>query len=302
MKKSRQTLPKVVVLLGPTGAGKTALSLSLAKRFQGEIISADSRQVYKGLDIGTEKIRSRDMKGIPHHLLSVANPKTSFAVTEYVSLGEKSIKEILRKKSVPFVVGGTGFYIDALVRGIQIPEVPPNPKLRARLEKKSSAELYELLKEKDPKRAKTIDKHNPRRLIRALEIVAALGKVPEGQIGSEKYDCLWVGLQPDQKKYTKNLRKRLEKQIRQGLLREISNLRKLKVPKSRINELGLEYRTGLAHLEGKISKTVMKEQMLLELQQYAKRQMTWFKKNKDIQWFNPKDTAKITRAVSTFLK
>lgn len=294
-------MPKVITIVGPTASGKTALSIRLAKQCKGEIISADSRQVYRGLDIGTEKISKHAMRGVPHHLIDVANPKKPFTASDFKKLGEKAVADILRKRHTPIIVGGTGFYIDALIHDTSLPEVPPNLKLRKQLEKKSVAQLYALLKKKDPARAKTIDQQNPRRLIRALEIVAALGRVPDATKRKPKYDVLWIGLSPNNKTYEHVLKKRLRKQLKIGLLREIKKLLTQKVPRKRINELGLEYRTGLEYLDGKLTKDEMLSRMLRELRQYSKRQMTWFKPNTHIHWLGAKETQKASTLVSRFL-
>lgn len=292
----------MVVIVGPTGVGKTSLSITLAKRFNGEIISADSRQVYTGLDIGTEKISTKSMRGIPHHLIDVASPKKTFSADDFRVKGESVLNDILKRGKVPMVVGGTGFYIKALIDGQTLPQVPPNLSLRRRLESMSAGSLYTLLKKKDPRRAKTIDAKNPRRLIRALEIIDALGKVPETKPTQSNYHVLYIGLLPS-KNYERDLQARLQKQLKQGLLREIKSLLKNKVSKKRIREFGLEYRTGLEHLEGLISKKDMETKMLLELRQYSKRQMTWFKANKDIIWFEMhKTTPRVVSAIRDFLQ
>ncbi|MFA6601514.1 MAG: tRNA (adenosine(37)-N6)-dimethylallyltransferase MiaA, partial [Candidatus Paceibacterota bacterium] len=165
--KNRTTL---LIILGPTATGKSDLAVSLARKLNGEIISADSRQVYRGLNIGTGKITKKEMGGIKHYLLDVADPKKTFDVTQYVGLAEKAISEIVAKDKLPIICGGTGYYISALVDGIVFPDVPPNPNLRAKLKLKSTSQLGIILKKLDPERYETIDKKNPRRLLRAIEI------------------------------------------------------------------------------------------------------------------------------------
>ncbi len=165
---------KLIVILGPTASGKSDLVVKLAKKFGGEIISADSRQVYKGLNIGSGKITKKEMQGVPHYLLDVANPKRRFTVAQYQKLAFKKIKEIQRRGNIPFLVGGTGFYIQSIVDRIVIPEVKPNWKLRKNLAQKTTDELFLMLKKLDSDRAKNIDAKNPRRLIRAIEIALSL--------------------------------------------------------------------------------------------------------------------------------
>src|SRR3989344_169364 len=169
---------KVVVIVGPTASGKSALAVRLAKRLGGEIISADSRQVYRRLDIGTDKITKREMGGVPHHLLDVANPKEQFSVSKYRKLADESLRYVVQKDKLPIVVGGTGFYIDVLTKAVALPDVPPNKTLRKGLGKMSARKLFKMLKEKDSSRAKTIDRNNKVRLIRALEIIDSLGYIP----------------------------------------------------------------------------------------------------------------------------
>ncbi|MEK7612980.1 MAG: tRNA (adenosine(37)-N6)-dimethylallyltransferase MiaA, partial [Patescibacteria group bacterium] len=169
-------MKKVLVIVGPTASGKSGLAVRLAKKFKGEIISVDSRQVYKGLDIGTGKITKKEMKGVPHYLLDVANPKKQFSVSQYKKFADKIVRYIVLENRLPIIVGGTGFYIDTLAGKFSLPDVPPNKLLRRKLEKFDTEELFKMLKKKDPARAKTIDRHNKVRLIRALEIVNALGR------------------------------------------------------------------------------------------------------------------------------
>ena len=164
---------QVLIIVGPTSSGKSALAVELARKFGGEVISADSRQVYRGLNIGTGKIAKREMRGVRHHLLDVASPKKYFSADEFVRKGKVALSNILQNDKMPIIVGGTGFYIDALVGRIALPNVPPDKKLREKLEKKTAAQLFAMLKQRDPRRAKTIEPQHKRRLIRALEIVAS---------------------------------------------------------------------------------------------------------------------------------
>src|SRR3989344_2641304 len=174
----------LIAILGPTASGKSELAVKLARNFKGEIVSADSRQIYKGLDVGTGKVDGRwrmadgkrqvfVYKGVPHYLIDFANPKKQFSVDDFRRKVNEAIADIVRRGKIPFLVGGTGFYIDAVARGIQYPNVPPNPKLRKHLAKKSATELFDILKKLEPARAKTIERQNPRRMIRAIEIARA---------------------------------------------------------------------------------------------------------------------------------
>jgi tRNA dimethylallyltransferase len=284
-------MKKVLVIVGPTASGKSDLAVRLAKKFNGEIISADSRQVYKGLNVGTGKITKKEMLGIPHHLLDVVDPRSQFTASDFVSKANEAMKLIQAKKSLPIVVGGTGFYIDALAGGVVLPNVPANKKLREKLSRKTNVELFKLLKKKDPKRAATIDFNNKVRLIRALEIVEALGKVPHPKVIATK-NFIYLGLKPDdlEKRIKARLLKRLE-----GMIGEARNLRKKGLSYKRMHELGLEYRFLAMYLQGKISKQDLVEKLNTAIRQYARRQMTWFKRNKKIKWFKPEDFREIEK-------
>lgn len=298
----RSNKHKLIAVLGPTATGKSNLGVTLAQRFKGEVISADSRQVYKGLNVGSGKITKREMKGIPHHMLDVAGPRVRYAASRYGKEGMRAVKSIIKKNKLPIIVGGTGLYIDTLVCGTIFPEVAPNPTLRKNLEKKSAAVLFALLKKKDPKRAALIDPHNTRRLIRALEIIDALGSVPSSMKPTPLFDTLFIGLTLPIEKLRAKIRLRLEKRLKQGMTREVQLLRKNGLSWKRLDELGLEYRFVSRYLRGLISKDEMVVEIEQESIKYAKRQMTWFKRNKDIVWFAPTDNKKIVKTVATFLK
>jgi tRNA dimethylallyltransferase len=275
--------PKIIVIVGPTASGKSDLAVKIAKEKNGEIISADSRQVYKGLDIGSGKITKREMRGVPHFLLDVANPKKVFTVADFKRLGQKAIDDILSRGKTPIIVGGTGFYIDALVFDMDIPEVPPNEKLRKELEKKSIEELFEKLQNLDPERAEEIDSKNKVRLVRALEIVDALGKIPKVN-KSEKFDIEWIGIDWPDEVLKERIHTRLLKRIKAGMIKEAENLHAKGLTYKRMESLGLEYRCMARFLKGEI----FREEMIFELEtkiwQYVRRQRMWFKRNKEIKW------------------
>jgi len=266
--------PKVIVILGQTATGKSALAVKIAKKINGEIISADSRQVYKGLNVGTGKISKKEMRGISHHLLDVVSPKKKFTVTEYKKLAEEKIEEIMARGKTPIICGGTGFYIDAITKGVVFPKVPPNLKLRKVLEKKSAKQLFEMLKKLDSARAKNIDAKNKVRLIRAIEIVKALGKVPETTQATPVYKFIKIGLYLPPEKLKKKVEQRVKKMFHNGLLNEIKKLKKAGLSNKRLKEFGFEY----------FKPT--KEKVIAETLKYAKRQMTWFKRDKEIKWFD----------------
>jgi len=292
---------KLIVILGPNALGKSELTVKLAKRFNGEIISADSRQVYKGMDIGTGKVTKKEMQGIPHYLLNVSSPKTRFTVVQYRKLAIIAINKIFKKGKVPFICGGTGFYIQAVVDGILIPEVPPDWKLRKKLEKKSAKELFAQLKKLDPKRARTIEKKNPRRLIRALEIVIKTKKpVPILKKKPLPYPVLMVGIKKDSRVLKKLIKTRLFKRLKKGMIAEVKRLKKSGISWKRLEEFGLEYRWIAKFLKKKISFLEMTERLQKDIEHFSKRQMTWFKRDQKIRWVkNYKEAEKL---VEKFLK
>jgi len=290
---------KLIVILGPTSSGKTDLSIKLAKKFNGEIVSADSRQIYKGMDIGSGKVTKKEMAGIPHYLLDVANPKRRFSVAQYQKLAIKVVKDIQKRGKIPFLVGGTGFYIQSIVDGIIIPEVKPDWKLREKLEKLTTEQMFEKLEELDPKRAKLIDLHNPRRLVRALEIVLKTGHpVPQfnESKASTKFDVLQIGVTKSKNELKNRIEKRVTKRLENNaMINEIKKLHKT-LSWKRLEEFGLEYRFVAQYLQNKISYEEMKDRIKIESGQYAKRQMTWFKRDARIKWIkNYKTSEKLIK-------
>ncbi len=274
MSKRHFDKPKVIVILGQTATGKSDLAVKIAKKINGEVISADSRQVYKGLDIGTGKITKKEMKGVPHHLLDVANPKKRFSVAEYQRLAISAIAEIIGRGKTPIICGGTGFYIDAVTRGIILPEVPPNLKLRRELNKKSTEDLLKIIKKLDKKRAANLDPKNKVRIIRAIEIAEALGKVPEIKETKPNFKFVKIGLFLPKDLLKLKIEKRMKKMFKDGLLLEIKKLKKSGISSKRLKELGFEY-------NDPTYEKVVKANI-----EYAKRQMTWFKRDKEIKWFD----------------
>src|SRR3989338_3018508 len=240
---SKAVLPKVIAIVGPTASGKSSLGIYLAQKLNGEIISADSRQVYKGLDIGTGKVTKKEMAEIPHHLFSIASPKKQFTVDDFVRLAEKSYSSVLQNTAIPIVVGGTGLYVDMLLGRLSYPNVPPNPALRKKLEQKTTEKLFKQLKKLDPRRAANIEPNHKRRLIRAIEIAKAVGRSPsKSQITdttNNKYNVLWLGLSPAPDKLQKNIRMRLFARIRAGMIAETKKLHAAGLSYKRMDELGL---------------------------------------------------------------
>ncbi len=293
----RQKINKLIVVVGPNASGKSDLAVAIAKKFGGEVVSADSRQVYKGMDIGSGKIKKSEMKGIPHHLLDVASPKSVFTVTRYRKLALAAIKKIQKNGKIPILCGGTGFYVQAIVDGIVIPEVKPDWKLRQKLEKLSAEKLLGILKKLDPKRAKTIEGKNPRRLIRAIEIVNATKKpVPEFKKKPLPYEILMLGVQKKEKELKKLIDKRTAKRIKRGMVAEVKKMRAKRLSWEKLESFGMEYRAAARFLQKKITREQMIETIKKEDWQYAKRQMTWFKKDSRVRWIkNPAQALKLVK-------
>lgn len=291
------TKKKLLVILGPTASGKSDLAIEIAKKFNGEIISADSRQVYKGMDLGTGKVeRDKNFKefyseGVRHYLLDIVEPQQYFSVYQYQKLALKAINEILKKKKLPILCGGTGLYISAVIENWKFLKIKPNFELRKKLEKLSLEELFEKLKKIDPQRATTIDPKNKRRIIRALEIALTKGKVPPLEKKPLKMNILILGIQKEKEELKKLIKTRLEKRINLGMIEEVKNLKEKGVSSQRLEEFGLEYRWVNRYLEGKITLEEMKKRLYNEIVKYAKRQMTWFKKMKNIYWIKTKEEA-----------
>jgi len=288
---------RVIVIVGPTASGKSDFAVEMAhfinrqNELCAEIISADSRQVYEGMNIGTGKVTKKEMKKIPHHMLNISSPTSTFTVSHYQKKGRKIINEILKKNKIPIVCGGTGFYIDALIDGTVIPDVKPNKKLRDILSKKTAEELFTILLKKDPERASGIDKKNPVRLIRAIEIVETLGKVPEFKKNPLNADVLFLGISLPQHILSKRIEDRLIKRLKIGMIKEVKKLHESGVSWEKMERFGLEYRYLSRFLTGKITRKEMETQLLSEIKKYAKRQMTWFKKNKRVHWIKNKKEA-----------
>ncbi len=298
--------PKIIAVIGPTASGKSDLAVFLAEKVSGEIISADSRQVYKGMNIGTGKITKKEMKGVKHHLLDVARPsdtKKIYSAIDFKQAAEKAIEEILKRGKTPIICGGTGFYINTLLSNLRIPKVVADWQFRKKLEKKSAEELFKMLKKMDSNRATTIDSKNKRRLVRAIEIAKALGKIPPTSTSyvDVKYQVLWLGINPPKKNLEKRIKNRLLKRLGTGMVKEVEKLHKNSVSWKRLDSFGLEYRYVSRYLRGLLSKEEMINQLNTAINQYAKRQMTWFKKYApETKWIKSKSEA--LRLARNFLK
>ena len=287
--------PKIIVILGQTATGKSDFAVEVAKKINGEIISADSRQVTK-----------KEMGGIPHFMLDVISPKNkTFSASQFQKMANKKIKEILDKKNIPIVCGGTGYYIDSLINSLPFPEVLPNKKLRRELETKDATELFGILKKIDKNRAKNIDAKNKIRLIRAIEIAQELGQVPKLKKTKKEFETIKIGLAFPDNELKRRIYERLIKRIKKGMIKEVEKLHESGVSWKKLESFGLEYRYVSFYLQKKMTKEEMIEKLFQAIWHFAKRQKTWWKKDKEIIWINPskkKDITMTKKEIETFLK
>ena len=284
---------KVIVIVGPTASGKTDLSIRLAKELNGEIISADSMQIYKRMTIGTAKPTSKEMQGIPHHMIDIVEPTENFNVAMYKEIAEKKIEEVLQKGKTPIIVGGTGLYIDTLVNGIEFTDMERAPEYCKILEEQVAIKgvdwLYEELEKIDPEAARIIEKNNIRRVIRALEIYKVTGKT-KTQLDKEsrrepKYDYIIFGMLWEREKLYERINLRGDIMFELGLLEEVKELLSTE-GFSKTALQGLGYKEVVEYLEGTVTYDEMVEKIKMETRRYAKRQMTWFKRNDRIIWLD----------------
>jgi tRNA dimethylallyltransferase len=281
-------MQKLIVILGTNASGKSELGVRLARQFGGEIVSADSRQVYRGLDLGSGKITPEDAAGVRHHLIDVAEPAETFSLAQFQEQAYAAIEAIAQQGKRPLLVGGTGLYISAIVEGYELVEVPPNESLRAELERLSAEALAQRLKEADPEAARRIDLSNPRRVIRALEVALAGHKHDAARKRNPRYDCLQLGLTWPREVLAERIERRLEARLKKGMIEEVAALRAHGVTDERLERFGLEYRYISRFLRGEIpTLEKLREQLGTAIRQFAKEQVTWFKRDKRIIWLDP---------------
>ena len=293
--------PKAIAIVGPTASGKTALSIKIAKRFSGEVVSADSRQVYRGMDIGTGKVTEAEMAGIPHHLIDIVDTLTAYTAADFKRDASAAILDIHNHHHLPIIVGGTFFYLDVLRGHSPSAPVPPNEAFRMDLESFSTIELFQKLSILDPDRAATIDPKNRHRLVRSLEIVDALGKVPPATTSESDYEWLVLGVEISKEQLHKNIHDRLMQRIEAGMIDEAIHLHKNGVTYERMDQLGLEYRYLAKYLHQELSKEEMIDTLETKIKQYAKRQMTWLKRDTAIEWFEPGNCEVMFKRIEEFL-
>ncbi len=308
--------PKLLVIVGPTASGKSDLAVRIAEwiaaqkicGYSGaEVISADSRQVYRGLDIGTGKITPEEMRGIPHHLLDVADPHDRFTTMDWKTRAEEAVTDIVSRGNLPIICGGTGFYISTLIDNLAFPDVEMDPEEQKLLESRPADELFQELQRLDPARAATIDSMNKRRVVRAIVIARELGAVPPVTRSTTlKYDVLMIGIKPDDLDLRQKIQKRLISRLDTGMIEEAQRLHApppegAGLSYERMDELGLEYRYLARFLKGELDRDGLIGELSAKIWQYAKRQMTWFKRDAQIRWFRPGDLVEIYGTVRAHL-
>ena len=284
-------LPKVIVICGPTASGKTALSIELAKRIDGEIISCDSMQIYKEMDIGTAKVTKEEMQGIKHYLVDYISPDERYSVARFKQDAKNAIKDIIAKGKTPIIVGGTGLYLDSLIYEIDYPQIELDEEYRNKMENIANEgrleELYLLAKKIDPKAIEKISPNDQKRIIRVLEIYNSTGKT-KTQLEEEsrkevEYDYKVFAINWEREKLYERINKRVDIMIEQGLIDEVKQIKE-KYSKFPTAMQGLGYKEVVDYLEGKYTKDEMIEKIKMETRRYAKRQITWFRKNKQTIW------------------
>ena len=276
---------KLVVILGTNASGKSGLGIELALRYGAEIVSADSRQVFRGLDLGSGKVTKEEMKGVPHFLLDVAEPGDFFSLKEYQELAYKAINDILSRGKQPFLVGGTGLYVNAVADGYELSDAPVDAKLRAKVEAMSLKDLQTFISDKLGEVPDTLDMKNKRRLERAAEKIFQ-GK-PLNLESIKRYDTLCLGVTWEREKLYKRIEERLDRRLCEGMIEEVEGLMARGVSDDFLYRLGLEYRYIMLYLRGRFKdREEFRAKLFMEIRHLAKEQMTWFRKRKDVHWLN----------------
>ena len=299
-----QHLPRLVVVLGPTASGKSALGIALAQRFDGEIVSADSRQVYRGLDIGTAKVTPQEQALAPHHLLDIADVNDIYTVAQFRQQAIAAINAILERARQPFLVGGSPHYIQAVVDNLDIPAIAPQPALRAELEKRPLPDLLTELERLDPQSYAVIDRDNPRRVIRALEVCLVSGKPFSEQRARHDpfYDCLLLGINWPRAVLYRRIDQRVDERMEQGMIEEVQILLARGISQQRLEDLGLEYRFISRWLRGEfVSEAEMTQRLKYAIHDFTRRQLSWFRRDPRIVWIEGYDVDRAKTLVEGFL-
>lgn len=298
--QNEQTKLPLLFIVGPTAVGKTALSIELAQKLNGEIISGDSMQVYRGMNIGTAKASLEERALIPHHLIDIRDPQEPFTVSEFQQLATEIIGDIHARGKLPIVVGGTGLYVESLCYHFQFGEGAPNEEVRAALMKRSEVEgnavLYEELQSVDPAAAAKIHMNDTRRIVRALEVWQTTGtRISESSVRKEsKYDALWIGLNMDRAKLYARIEQRIDLMVKQGLIDEVKALKEKGLEGNHVALQALGYKEIIQWLNGRLDYNGAIELLKKDTRHFAKRQLSWFRRMPEITWFDTTDPNKFT--------
>lgn len=278
-------MEKLLVITGTNASGKSGLGIELARKYGAEVISADSRQVFTGLDLGSGKVTPEEMKGVRHHLLDVAEPNDFFSLSDYQRLAYEAIDDILSRQKKAFLVGGTGLYVNSVVDGYNLSESAPDPEIRKQVEEKTLDELIEMLKEHNPAALERVDLKNKRRVERAVE--KALAGDKDENPSEKRYETFVIGVTWPREVLYERIHERLDRRLDQGMIDEVVKLREAGATDEFLYKLGLEYRYILMYLRGEFASfDDFYETLFKEIRHLAKEQMTWFRKRKDIHWID----------------
>jgi tRNA dimethylallyltransferase len=299
--------PRIIAIVGPTASGKTALGIALAKKFGGEIVSADSRQIYRGMDIGTAKPTAAERRAVPHHLIDIKDPDEDYTVADYQRDAFTVIGDVIARGKLPILVGGTGLYVRAVLENLDIPKMPGDPKLRVQIENNIARDgldaAFKRLVALDPEAAYVVDPKNPRRVVRALEVALATGEPFTAQRAKRtpRFETLTLGINPPPEILRERIDRRVDAMMRDGLVDEVATLIK-KYGRTPTAFDAIGYREIIAHLNGELSLDEAVAAIKINTWHYAKRQMTWFKKDHSVRWDNDGDTKQTFSTVGAFLE
>jgi tRNA dimethylallyltransferase len=278
---------KAIAIVGTNASGKSAAAVSLAGEFHGEVISADSRQVYRKLDLGTGKLTAAEMRGVPHHLLDLVDPGGRFSVADFQRLSYALIDDLSSSGKVPFIAGGTGLYVRAVVEGYELADAPPDFARRAELEKRETSELHDLLRERDPEAAALIDHRNRRRIIRAIEMAERGAEYRTAHVNRPRYDFLQLGVTWPREVLRQRIEQRLRARLDDGMIEEVEALLADGLPLEWLDGIGLEYRFVGRFLQGGYaSRESLFEDLATAIYRFAMRQLAWFRRDQSIIWLD----------------
>ncbi|MFC4077938.1 tRNA (adenosine(37)-N6)-dimethylallyltransferase MiaA [Salinithrix halophila] len=282
----------LLLIVGPTAVGKTSLSLKLAEEFRGEILSGDSMQVYRYLDIGTAKASPEELARVPHHLIDLLEPDESFSVDQFQCLARRTIREVQERGHLPMIVGGTGLYIQAITHGYQMPDVKADATFRREMEafadREGNASLHAKLVDRDAKAAARLHPNDRRRIIRALEIIRGTGKTLD-EVQRRKpspYRTCWIGLTRPREQLYDRINRRVDQMMKHGLLQEVAALKRMGYTRTLVSMQALGYKELMLHLEGELSLDEAVSLIKQRTRKFAKRQLSWFRRLPEIHWFD----------------